>query len=241
MPFSFSFFFLQNYGSTETGNIALERIGEKGAVVRGLVPWGALELLPPRGGALLPPGAQGEIATAVPWASEGYVRDECLVRHASGQGGGERSGGRTGGEGGPLVRTGDAGRWGHEEAAHAKDRTIMLMQRLRPPIEVHRALPGSPYPSSNIGALPAAKLRLLVQPFEVEEALLRVNPTATAAAALQGPHGQLFCAVASPLAPMALSSMAGWPVQPDALRHVRELPTSPAGKILYSEILKFFE
>lgn len=208
--------------------------------MRGLVPWGALALLPPRGGALLPPGAQGEIATSVPWASEGYVRDECLVPHAGRTSGG---GGRTSGGGGPLVRTGDAGRWSHEEAASTKERTVVLMQRLRPPIEVHRLLSGSPHPSSDGdgGALPAAKqLRLLVQPFEVEEALLRVNPAATAAAALQGPRGQLFCAVASPLAPMALSSTAGWPVQPDAMRHVRQLPTSPAGKVLLSEIMKYF-
>ena len=116
----------------------------------------------------------------------------------------------------PYVETGDAGRWAI--SSHGEKR-LEVMQRLRPPIEVRR------------GAL-----RLLVQPCEVEEAMLKANPRAVAAAALQGPHGQLYCALASPRADIGLVPIAG-ALQPDRVAQMEKLPTSPAGKVLYSKII----
>merc|ERR1712107_737765 len=106
-------------------------------------------------GALLPDGAEGEVTIHVAWASEGYLIDGVLVPHSAA----------------PFVRTGDAGKLG-------KGKTLVVLQRLRPPIEIWRD-----------------GLRLLVQQYELEEALMRSNPGATAAAALQGPDGKLLCFV----------------------------------------------
>ena len=190
---------------------------------RGLVPWGEIALLAPRGQALLPVGAQGEIAIRVPWASEGYVQGGRLKRHPHAPSSTQAV---------PFLRTGDAGRL----QTSARTSSLVLIQRLRKPIEVHRYV--GRYTS---GRLPV-RLRFLIQPCEFEEALLLANPMATAAAALQGPHGQLFCVLASPEGSAAvLKSEPSWPVQPDVVRHVQHLPKSPAGKTLYYEIMRMFE
>ncbi|CAK0822206.1 unnamed protein product [Prorocentrum cordatum] len=112
----------------------------------------------------------------------------------------------------PFVRTGDAGRVVLRSPGGRA--SLFLMQRLWAPLEVRRG-----------------GLRLLLQAYEVEEALLRANPEALGAAALQGPDGKLFCVVACPMEPR----LDGW-LQPDKLLRVDRLPTSPAGKILYSTL-----
>jgi len=195
---------MQNYGTSETGIISageitgahpdvptgadLDLSSYKGCV------WGELQLRPVDGGKLLPPGAEGEVVVFVEWASEGYLINGSVVPH----------------DAAPFVRTGDAGKSG--PVSKSGQATLIVMQRLRKPIEVWRA-----------------GLRLLVQPYEVEDALLRCNPGASAVAALQGPGGQLLCAVACADEP----TLEG-PLQPDVLMRMDMLPTSPAGKILHS-------
>uniref|UniRef100_A0A7S4QTW4 AMP-dependent synthetase/ligase domain-containing protein n=1 Tax=Alexandrium monilatum TaxID=311494 RepID=A0A7S4QTW4_9DINO len=201
---------LQNYGSSETGNIALQELTHGLAPVGNSAfagidvgtPWGQVELRPPSEGRLLPEGAEGEICTAVGWASEGYVLDGELVPHDASS----------------FVRTGDAGRW----RSSGGGRSLVVMQRLRPPLQLRRG-----------------GLRLLLQPYEVEAALLAADPSLTAAAALQGPDGQLHCAVEGPGQGGGGPAMEG-PVQPDRLLRMEALPTSPAGKVLHSQIGKLF-
>mmetsp|Transcript_70261 Transcript_70261/g.153090 ORF Transcript_70261/g.153090 Transcript_70261/m.153090 type:complete len:485 (-) Transcript_70261:944-2398(-) len=112
---------LQNYGSTETGNICLQDLQANNENVGEC--WGRVELREPLDGRLLPPGALGEVCTTSPWISEGYVRDGHFQRHYEG----------------PWVRTGDAGRWeGQASAAGSSLRQLVVMERLRPPIRVNR-------------------------------------------------------------------------------------------------------
>mmetsp|Transcript_12314 Transcript_12314/g.26599 ORF Transcript_12314/g.26599 Transcript_12314/m.26599 type:complete len:524 (-) Transcript_12314:41-1612(-) len=225
---------LQNYGSSETGNMALEEIDveigadehracrrarEGGVADRAVphaaeddglgqdvgVPWGELQLLPPRGGVLLPAGAEGEVVMRLPWASEGYVASGRLLPHSTA----------------PYVSTGDAGRLGGTSVGGG--RTLVLTGRLRPPIEVRRG-----------------GLRILLQGYEVERELLRANPGATAAAALQGPSGTLLCALASTEPRPRVACLDG-DVQPDQCLVLDELPSSPAGKVLYSQLQSRFD
>jgi len=216
----------QNFGTSETGNIALEEIHPAEHALPGSslalgpppadgaadhelqackgVPWGQLELRPPLGGALLPAGAEGEVTIHVEWMSEGYLLGGQLVPHSAA----------------PFVRTGDAGRAGPPSPVSGRS-TLSVMQRLRPPLEIRRD-----------------GLRVQVQQYEVEEALLRSNPAASAAAALQGPSGQLLCAVAMPEGG-AEPELDGQ-LQPDRLVRMVQLPTSPAGKIHYSVLYEQF-
>lgn len=192
---------LQNYGSSETGNIALEDLAAPSVCSSG-IPWGRVELRPAMGGRLLPEGAEGEICVAVPWASDGYLREHELIPHQDA----------------PFFRTGDAGRWIRVPTTGMQH--LVVMQRLRPPLRVNRA-----------------PLSLLLQPYEVESAILAANPSATAAAALQGPNSTLYCAVEGSSIDVAM----GGPIQPDRLLRLDHLPTSPAGKVLYSKIIDLFD
>lgn len=199
---------LQNYGSTETGNIALQDVPQPTEQLHASVasqgevgtPWGRVELRAPQDGRLLPFGAEGEICVAVPWGSGGYVRRGAFVRHPEA----------------PFFRTGDAGRW----ADGAGGRGLVVMQRLRSPICVRRG-----------------GLRLLLQPYEVEAAYLEAG--ATAAAALQGPGETLLVAVVMPPASWPITAV--FPLAADRLLDLPELPASPAGKVLYSQIARLFE
>lgn len=124
----------------------------------------------------------------------------------------------------PFVRMGDAGRWGAGPNTAVGTRPLVVMDRLRPPLLVRRG-----------------GLRLQLQAYEVEAALLAADASADAAAALQGPDGTLLCAVAGPRIKegneVLLRSL---PVLPDQVLRLPQLPTSPAGKVLYSQLAELF-
>lgn len=110
---------VQNYGSTETGNIAFVGSDDLAVLDREELAWCAgstpepdtVRLLPPLPGRLLAPGFEGDICVRSPWRSTGYVL-----------------------EGGRLephpewYRTSDMGRW-------HKGR-LVVGPRLRPPFQV---------------------------------------------------------------------------------------------------------
>lgn len=75
---------MQNYGTSETGNIALETDARVDGFVEGCVgkPWGSVSIVEAAGGILPPPSpALGEVRVVTPWASSGYVIDGAHVPH----------------------------------------------------------------------------------------------------------------------------------------------------------------
>jgi len=180
----------QNYGSSETGNIALEDMNNDI-----LVPWSDLEIEPVNQGILLPEEGLGEICIKnSSWISKGYIKQGVLQPHAQ------------------FYRTGDAGK--------LIGNSLESVQRIRDPLIVQRD-----------------GMRLIVQPYEFENAFLKVNDVENVVA-IQGDRNTLLVAVSCD-SKKTLKPVPGI-LQPDSVIRMDTLPTSPAGKILYSHIHRHF-
>jgi acyl-CoA synthetase (AMP-forming)/AMP-acid ligase II len=232
----------QNYGTSETGNIAIWRGDDPpplppenidgdgdgdgdGAAYKG-VAWGAAGVRVPAAGHVLvaSQGEAGEVTAGVPWVSRGYVRRGRLVPHAcGGEGGGRYS---------ISIGTGDAGRVvvAGDGAVH-----VYATRRLRAPLAVARA-----------------GLTLLLQADEVEALYARALGLGlgldSKVAVTQAGGGPLHAHVALGRAPQpgdeagvreAIARCVGDThpyALPGRVSVYRELPTSPAGKILLADM-----
>jgi acyl-CoA synthetase (AMP-forming)/AMP-acid ligase II len=214
----------QNYGTSETGNIAIWRgddppEDEDDAAYKG-VAWGAAGVRVPAAGHVLmaSQGEAGEVTAGVPWVSRGYVRRGRLVPHACE------------GEDGGRYGTGDAGR-----VVVASDGLVHVYatRRLRAPLAVARA-----------------GLTLLLQADEVEALYARALGLGldSKVAVTQAGGGPLHAHVALGRAPQlgdearvreAIARGVGDThpyALPERVSLYRELPTSPAGKILLADM-----
>lgn len=203
---------LQNYGSSETGNISfmapsdLKLLQHSADLVGAstICEEGSVKLIPPAApGFVLAPGYEGEICVKSSWTSLGYIQNGVLVPHP------------------PYYRTGDMGR--------LKDGFLFVGPRLRAPITV------VDHSSRLFVSLQPWQLEdAMLQCPDIKEVVVwPLKEYKLGALIVCGlPHQHIHAWMSQQLPAFAI---------PCTIAFATEIPRSAAGKVLYPKVQEMIE